>query len=329
MIATVMPPRVFYGPSISATPGDVKCNELLYLAALLNSLVIDYVLRQRVSSNVTMFYIYQLPVPRLTERDAAFAPIVERAAKLICTTPEYDALAAEVGLGDHTAGATDPAEREQLRAELDAMVAHLYGLTETELVHILATFPLVAQRVKDGVLVEFRRRAPNPDDAQLAALIAAGESDQIEFKIAALWNPKTRAKDGSMAENIVQGVAAYMNSYEGGALLIGIENATNRVVGLAEDYAAANAQKADRDGYELWLRDKLGSALGQDSGVWYTISFHQLEGHDVCRINVRPASRAVYANGDLYVRIGNGKKKLNAQQAAAYVGTRWSVRAKS
>ena len=42
-----------------------------------------------------------------------------------------------------------------------------------------------------------------------------------------------------MAENIVQGVAAYMNSYEGGALLIGIENTTNRVVGLVEDYAAA------------------------------------------------------------------------------------------
>ena len=62
---------------------------------------------------------------KVVERDAAFAPIVERAAKLICTTPEYDELAREVGLGDHTAGVTEPAERLKLRAELDAMVAHL------------------------------------------------------------------------------------------------------------------------------------------------------------------------------------------------------------
>jgi hypothetical protein len=30
-----------------------------------------------------------------------FKPIVERVAKLICTTPEFDDLAVEVGLGNH------------------------------------------------------------------------------------------------------------------------------------------------------------------------------------------------------------------------------------
>lgn len=35
-------------------------------------------------------------VPRLTEKDPAFAPIVARAAKLICTTPEFDDLAREI-----------------------------------------------------------------------------------------------------------------------------------------------------------------------------------------------------------------------------------------
>jgi hypothetical protein len=30
---------------------------------------------------------------------------------------------------DHKQGATDPAERARLRAELDGLVAHLYGLT--------------------------------------------------------------------------------------------------------------------------------------------------------------------------------------------------------
>ena len=98
------------------------------------------------------------------------------------------------------------------------------------------------------------------------------------------------------------------------ALIIGVENGTNRVVGLADDYVAANPQKRDRDGYELWLRDAIGSSLGQAIGVYYSVSFHRVGGAEVCRIQVRPADTPVYYNGDLYVHIGNGKKKLSAQQ---------------
>ena len=84
--------------------------------------------------------------------------IVERAAKLICTTPEFDDLAKEVGLGSHKKGVTDPKVRAQLRAELDGMIAHLYGLTESEFAHILSTFPLVAEEVKSAAMEEFQKR---------------------------------------------------------------------------------------------------------------------------------------------------------------------------
>lgn len=204
------------------------------------------------------------------------------------------------------------------------MVAHLYELSEAELAHILATFPLVPQATKDAVLTEYRRLAPNPDDAQLAALITAGESERVEFKVAAIWNAKTGQKDTSMRDNIVQGVASFLNSAEGGAVIIGVENATNKIVGLAEDYRAANAQKGDRDGYELWLRDVIGNVLGQAAGVYLAISFHTIGDVDVCRIAVQPASSPVYLNGDLYVRIGNAKKKLSAQQAMQYSKQRWT-----
>jgi hypothetical protein len=106
----------------------------------------------RMTTNLSTFYIYQLPIPRLTESDAAFAPIVERAAKLICTTPAFDDLARDVGLVDHTRGVTDPAERARLRAELDGLIAHVYGLTEDEFRHILGTFPLVEEGVKAAAL---------------------------------------------------------------------------------------------------------------------------------------------------------------------------------
>ncbi len=50
----------------------------------------------KVTTNINMFYIYQLPVPRLTEKDAAFLPLVERAAHLIGTTAEFDGLLSKV-----------------------------------------------------------------------------------------------------------------------------------------------------------------------------------------------------------------------------------------
>jgi len=56
-------------------------------------------------------------------------------------------------------GATDPAERAQIRAELDGLIAHLYGLTEAEFVHILATFPLVPAAVKVDAHNAYRRVA--------------------------------------------------------------------------------------------------------------------------------------------------------------------------
>jgi len=76
---------------------------------------------------------------------------VKRAARLICTTPEFDDLAKEIFGGRQASaavGATDPVERAQLRAELDGLIAHLYSLTEDEFAYILTTFPLVPDPVK-------------------------------------------------------------------------------------------------------------------------------------------------------------------------------------
>ncbi|MGK7890204.1 MAG: hypothetical protein AB4042_12785 [Leptolyngbyaceae cyanobacterium] len=81
---------------------------------------------------------------------------IERAAKLICTTPELHDLAAEVGLGSYHNGVTDPSDRAQLRAELDGMIAQIYNLTEPEFAHILSTFPIVPESVKVSVLNAYR-----------------------------------------------------------------------------------------------------------------------------------------------------------------------------
>jgi len=148
MIATVLPRMVFAGNTaiLSYEPKDSAT--LLYVVGVLNSFAVDGCIRQKVTAHCNMFYVYQLPIPRLSHDHDVFGSISRRVAKLICTTPEFDDLAKEVGLGTHKAGATAPYERARLRAELDGMVAHLYGLTEDEFAHILGTFPLVPDPVK-------------------------------------------------------------------------------------------------------------------------------------------------------------------------------------
>lgn len=171
MIMTVLPPHVFcphtmslekiYEDKIidsrlilnfSSMNGKIR----LFVAAIFNSFVADYLIRQKITNHLSFFFIYNSSIPRFTEKDPAFAPIVHRAAQLICTTPEFDDLAKEVGLDSHSNGVTDLEQRAQIRAELDGLIAHVYGLTEAEFAHVLTTFPLVDDAVKAAALQAYQ-----------------------------------------------------------------------------------------------------------------------------------------------------------------------------
>lgn len=167
VISSVIPKNVVCGHSLNVGISNFENKYTIFISTLLNSFCFDFSLRQQVSANLTMFFIYQTPVPRLTEGDPYFKEIVERAAKLICTTPEFDDLAAEVGLippnppskgGNVQYGVTDEMERAKLRAELDGMIAHVYQLTETEFQHILNTFPIVPDAVKAAALSAYKQQ---------------------------------------------------------------------------------------------------------------------------------------------------------------------------
>ncbi len=171
MIMTLLPKNVFCPHTVSLEQvydvqvafGRINPNyqllsntERLFICAIMNSFVVDYYLRQSITNHLSFFFVYATPVPRLTEGEPYFKEIVERAAKLICTTPEFDDLAAEVGLSSYKNGVTNEVERGKLRAELDGMIAHLYGLSEEEFAYIITTFPIVPEPVKVAALNAYR-----------------------------------------------------------------------------------------------------------------------------------------------------------------------------
>jgi hypothetical protein len=159
MLACIIPPGSFAGNTLYLSHQFARLDQLLFVVAVLNSLACDYLLRQKVTAHCNMFYVYQLPFPRALTQAQAFQSIVERAARLTCIAEEFDALAREVGLKSWKEGVAEKEARACLRAELDGLIAHLYGLTEEEFTHILKTFPLVEQEVKDAALEAYRRLA--------------------------------------------------------------------------------------------------------------------------------------------------------------------------
>jgi len=110
----------------------------LCLLGCLNSLVFDFVTRQKVGGiHLTFMYLKQLPVlPPSTYTPADIDFIAPRVLELVYTANDLRPFAEDMGYHGEPFR-WDEVRRAQLRAELDAYYARLYGLTRDELRYIL------------------------------------------------------------------------------------------------------------------------------------------------------------------------------------------------
>ena len=125
--------------------GVISRDREVFLAACMSSYVLDFLIRLQTFTSVAIFNVKTLPVPRLTAGDRFFDAIVPRAARLTCTSAAFaDLWQAVMGeVWTPASGVSDAVARQSIRDELDALVAHLYGLSRADFAHILAGFPLV------------------------------------------------------------------------------------------------------------------------------------------------------------------------------------------
>lgn len=329
MISTIAPPNVcteVNSTTLRVAESNISEEEMVYLCAVTNSLTFDWFLRQQVSATLNMFYVYQVPVPRLSYGDAAFEPIVSRAARLICTTEEYAELWESVmkRRWSPTDGAKEPDARTLLRAQLDGVIANLYGLNREDFEHILSTFPLTPNSMKEATLAAYSEFAPKRIDPEVRELLEQGESATLEFKSTARWDLREQKKNPTMEAQILHAVAGFLNA-KGGTLLIGVDD-NGSIVGLAHDYRSLG-KKGHRDGFALFLHDLLLPAVGKDLTSSITVTFHEVDGQDVCRVTLAKSPRAVYlkeGNDEvLYLRTGNSTRKLSTREAIDYHRQRW------
>jgi hypothetical protein len=103
----------------------------LKLLGVLNSLPFDWMLRRRVETHVTFGILNSLPIPDVPDR------VSDLAGRLSCVDDRYTDFAARAGVD---CGPLAAEERTEFEAEIDALVAHAYGLSREQLEVIFNDF---------------------------------------------------------------------------------------------------------------------------------------------------------------------------------------------
>jgi hypothetical protein len=125
--------------------------DYLYLLSIFNSFVFDYFARQKVAGiNVNSYHLMQLPVPNFPSEKShdLHDPIIFRAFELTYTAHDLSGLARDLAAEFSLPSMKmmppfvwDQGRREIIRCEIDAMVAHLYGLDHHDLEWVLDAQP--------------------------------------------------------------------------------------------------------------------------------------------------------------------------------------------
>lgn len=136
--AALIPGGVFAtnkAPYLLWPSGDEK--DQAYLLGVLCSLPLDWYARRFVEINLNFFILNPFPVPRPARDSALWNRVVALSGRLASIDKRFSKWAKAVGV---SYGKMHPDEKEDMIAELDAVVAHLYGLNEAHLQTLFETF---------------------------------------------------------------------------------------------------------------------------------------------------------------------------------------------
>ena len=155
VIACLVPPRT---PLTNSAPYLVFSGWAVNLQAsilgAMDSLTFDWLARRYVELHLNFYVLNMLCFP--PPENTPWQRIGSLAARLSCVDERFTEFAAEAGV---EYGPLTDAERRDKRAEIDALVAHAYGLTEDELRFVFTDFTenAVTSAYREKVLEWFER----------------------------------------------------------------------------------------------------------------------------------------------------------------------------
>ncbi len=135
LIAALLPAGCVSTHTLFCLRNHVSRSAQLYLCGLFNSLVVNYLVRMRVTTHVTTATVERLPIPPPGCSPSAEAEIVDIAARL---SRGFDL---------------------EAWVRLQTRVAALYRLTTAEFMHVLSTFPLMGKERREACVISWSKTA--------------------------------------------------------------------------------------------------------------------------------------------------------------------------
>jgi hypothetical protein len=161
-LVTTQVPKLGFGDSWFLA---VPTHDQNQLQAALSSFALDYVARQKLGgTNMNFFTFAQLPLPR--DRDLNAVDVVLDRPARAWLDQRVERL---------NGWLADRGARAQVRAELDALMFHVYGLQRAEVSYVLDTFPIVKRkdeaefgsyRTKELILAAFDAMEDSKESAE-------------------------------------------------------------------------------------------------------------------------------------------------------------------
>lgn len=122
-------------------------------------------------------------------------------------------------------------------------------------------------------------------------LIEAGEDDTVEFKSTGRKSLFAGKKDPRIEWAVVKSLCAFLNS-DGGTLLVGVGD-DGSIVGIEEDFPFLKFGNTDH--WSLWLTNLMIHATNPVATTYLKVSFVEIEGKTVARIDAKPSINPVFA----------------------------------
>ena len=145
MISCILPPRRFFSnksPLViiqhhnNPILNNIYNKKILYLAAIFNSMVFDYLIRLKTNTTLNFFIVEGIALPKNTESKLA-QKIIKLSSMLTIQNQDFSNMAKNLQLNVKKLTIQ---QRIKITAELDALVAHHYRLNRNHYEHILSTF---------------------------------------------------------------------------------------------------------------------------------------------------------------------------------------------
>lgn len=173
----------------------------------------------------------------------------------------------------------------------------------------------------------FPYKDPTLEQESLEALIAQGESLELEFKQTGRWDLREKQRADHIEHATLRAIAGLSNAV-GGTLLIGVAD-DGGISGIEPDLKLFKPEDRNADHYLLWLNGKIKQHLGMAVATQIEAQVIDTDQGQVCRVDVPAAPHPVYlttkqGKDEFFVRINNSTDRLEGRAMVEYIDTHWS-----